>query len=283
MHSLIEPCQRLRNEEVNGLTLTEFAQPPSLTVSKHTHEHATILFTLRGLAADQIAGNFKECDPGTVLIRPAGEPHTHHYGREGAHCLVIEVNQSKTPAIASFSTILERVEHFRVPIVDSIALRICQELRVMDSASELAIAGLFLEIMAEAVRQRFKSFTSPAQPLWLGAARDLIHENYTQHLSLSQIAAAVGVHPAHLAEVFRKHFRLTVGQYIRRMRLDHAANELLFSDKPISEISTMAGFYDQSHFSKIFKRHTGIPPAKMRAGSRTSKAHTKTLQLSKLG
>jgi AraC family transcriptional regulator len=278
----IEPRERLRNHELNGLILTEFVQPPSLTVTKHAHECATILFTLEGFAADRIAGHVWECQPASLLIRPAGAPHSHHYGRVGAHCLVIEVKPSRLAAIRSFSSVLDSVGHFNDVRLAGLGLRIYTELHIMDSASELAIEGLVLEMMAQAVRQTRETITSGAQPFWLNIAQDLIHENYTQHLSLSEIAGVVGVHPAHLAEVFRKNFGLTIGQYIRRLRLDHATREVLLSDKPLAEISATAGFYDQSHFTKIFKRHTGMAPAKMRAAARISNAHTKTLRFSKL-
>ncbi|HET9787346.1 MAG TPA: helix-turn-helix transcriptional regulator, partial [Pyrinomonadaceae bacterium] len=80
-----------------------------------------------------------------------------------------------------------------------------------------------------------------------------------------EIAHLVGVHPTHLARSFKKHYRTTVGEYLRRLRLDWATRRLSETEDSITEIALAAGFYDQSHFSHLFKQHTGLTPAEFRA------------------
>src|ERR1700674_997613 len=127
MHSPIEPLERLRHLEMNELIISEFAQPPALRIPRHYHECATVLFTLRGFAADQIAGRVYECNPSSVLIRPAGEVHTHHYGRRGAHCLVIEVKPHRREAIRALSQVLDRVGSFNNCLLSQLATRLYME------------------------------------------------------------------------------------------------------------------------------------------------------------
>ena len=73
---------------------------------------------------------------------------------------------------------------------------------------------------------------------------------------LKRIAARAGVHPAHLARAFHKKYGCTVGEYLRQLRLEQAIMDLEQTDKSISQISQDAGFYDQSHFVRCFKKHT---------------------------
>ncbi|HET6889822.1 MAG TPA: AraC family transcriptional regulator [Pyrinomonadaceae bacterium] len=282
MHSSIKPLEHLRSSETNGLILTEFAQPASFKVPKHFHECATVLFTIRGFAADSIAGRVRECKPSSILIRPAGEVHTHHYGRQGLHGLVIEIKPHRLQQLRVFSSILDQVGLFDDCLSSDLGMRLYLESRIRDSASALAIEGLLMEMLALAVRQNAQYYISSTRPHWLRQARDFIEASYTGSLSLSQVALTVGVHPAHLAEMFRKHYGCTVGQYIRQLRLDHAAREVMLSNRSMAEISVAAGFYDQSHFTRLFKRRTGRSPAAMRVLSRTPKAHAKSLELSKL-
>jgi AraC family transcriptional regulator len=96
-------------------------------------------------------------------------------------------------------------------------------------------------------------------------ARELCHEQFAQSISLAGVAHSVGVHPAHLARMFRRHYQCTVGEYIRRLRLDHAARELTRSDRPVVDIASASGFYDQSHFTHAFKLHTGLTPTGYRS------------------
>jgi AraC family transcriptional regulator len=276
MHSPIDPVKRLRRGELSGLVLTEFAQPPDFRVPSHSHECATILFVLKGVAADLMAGRVHGCRPAGVLVRPAGEPHAHHYGREGAHCLVVEVKPHRHEAVRSFSQVLDRVGSSEDGLLSELAGRLYAESLVMDSASELAVEGIVLEVLARVARRDTEARTGDAQPPWLGRAVEFIRANFACPVGLSQIAAEAGVHAAHLAEVFRKHHGCSVGQYVRRLRLDYAVGEVMFSEKSLADISLEAGFYDQSHFTRFFKRYAGMPPAEMRNRARAAAARTKS-------
>jgi AraC family transcriptional regulator len=102
-------------------------------------------------------------------------------------------------------------------------------------------------------------------PHWLTQARDLLHGRFADSLNLVEIANTVGVHPTHLARTFKKYYQTTVGEYLRRLRLDWAMRQLSETEASIADIASAAGFYDQSHFSNLFKQHTGFTPAEFRA------------------
>jgi AraC family transcriptional regulator len=72
------------------------------------------------------------------------------------------------------------------------------------------------------------------------------------------------VHPVHLSREFHKHFRMTVGEYIRKRRIEHASELLSNSELPMSEIASICGFSDQSHFCALFKKHLGMTPGNFR-------------------
>ncbi len=82
------------------------------------------------------------------------------------------------------------------------------------------------------------------------------HDNRLGHAG----AHVVGVHPDHLARAFRLRFGAPIGSYLRRLRLDWAAMRLETGDEGISAVALRAGFADQSHFTRTFKRHTGLTP-----------------------
>lgn len=97
----------------------------------------------------------------------------------------------------------------------------------------------------------------------------MCHEQFDQSISLLRIAETVGVHPAHLARMFRQHFQCTVGEYLRRVRLNHAALDLAGSSKSVVQIASEAGFYDQSHFTHTFKVHMGMTPTEYRSETKS--------------
>ena len=72
------------------------------------------------------------------------------------------------------------------------------------------------------------------------------------------------VHPVLLARAFRTYFGTSPGRYLRRLRLDWAAAELLATQRRLADIALQAGFADQSHFTRAFRRHTGLTPGQYR-------------------
>src|SRR3546814_17031619 len=77
-----------------------------------------------------------------------------------------------------------------------------------------------------------------------------------------------GVHPVHLAREFHRRFGCTVGHYIRQRRIEFACHRLTASRDPLFEVAVEAGFSDQSHLTKPFRRLVGLPPEIGRATGR---------------
>jgi YesN/AraC family two-component response regulator len=72
-------------------------------------------------------------------------------------------------------------------------------------------------------------------------------------------------HPAYVSREFSKYFiNLSFGEYIRKLRIEKATDLLRSSKHSLSEIAYLNGFSDQSHFTRIFKKHTGKSPAEFR-------------------
>ena len=141
-------------------------------------------------------------------------------------------------------------------------LRLYKEFRHPDEVSTLVIEGLMLEILAEVVRQTKGTERTP--PKWLIQARELLDAHFAEHLMLDTIAVSVDMHPIHLVREFRKHFDCTIGEYVRRKRIEYVCRQLVDSESSLVEISIAAGFCDQSHLSRVFKRFVGVTPGEYR-------------------
>jgi AraC family transcriptional regulator len=121
--------------------------------------------------------------------------------------------------------------------------------------------------MAEVSRRRVKTAENTS-PRWLERTRELLHAHFTEDMTLKRIAGAVGTHPVHLARVFRQYHGCTIGEYVRRLRIESACRELALTDAPLSQIALALGFYDQSHFSRTFKKLVGLTPTVYQASFR---------------
>ncbi len=261
----------LRSRQHSGFTFTESLYPPHLNLPKHCHERAYCCFVLHGAYTEQYEGKLRTCPPSTLVFHPPREEHSDRFHEQGGRLFRIEVEPGRLSAIRDHSPLWERPGDFRGGRLAFLARQLYREFREDDRAAALAMEGLTLEILAEAARCNTPS-EAARFPAWLRQVRELLHERFCENLTLSTVAAAVDVHPAHLVRTFRRFYRSTVGDYLRRLRIEFASQQLTATDAPLAAIAVASGFADQSHFARTFKRCTGFTPARYRAvhrGART--------------
>jgi AraC-like DNA-binding protein len=160
--------------------------------------------------------------------------------------------------------LLDRVREIRCADIAAEAPRILSEVRRPDRYNAICAEARILVLLSGAARIQIADRDGNRPPGWLARARELLHEEWRTNVTLSRIASIVGMHPCHLAHVFRQYYGESVGSYLRRLRISWAISQLLL-DKPISHIAIEAGFSDQSHFTRACKRHLGVTPAAYRA------------------
>lgn len=105
-------------------------------------------------------------------------------------------------------------------------------------------------------------------PRWLRSVRERLDAEVGRGSSLSLVADDAGVHPVYLSRAFRKYYGCSPGEYARSLQIEVAMRLLKSTDAPASHIAQEAGFADQSHFTRVFKRHTGQTPSRFRTASR---------------
>jgi AraC family transcriptional regulator len=252
----------LRKVEVAGFTVMDAVYAPGMQLRRHTHEQATLSFVLKGGFSETLASGSEDCGPQSFISRPPGVAHANHYGPDGARNLIIEIANSRLDLIQTYVHIHMRPMIGRGGPQTWLAVRLHRELEARDRASILTIEGLALELLAETWCPRPAG--APASVACLKRAEEYLHSNFDQPIGLADVASAAGVHPAYLARVFRLWRHCTVGEYLRRIRLTWATEQLGTSDTPIADISLKAGFYDQSHFTNSFRRLTGLTPSVFR-------------------
>jgi AraC family transcriptional regulator len=253
----------VRWRKVGGLLLAEVRYEPGQHIHRHIHPHARFVLVLQGAITEVRGGETNTYGPSTLLFRCADEPHSYHVSRTGAACLVVDVDDGWYERARQHAPVLAQSAGFRSGFVVHLAHRLYGEFRLRDEVSRLAIESIALGVLAEASR-RVARAGERAMPPWLQRARALVEQHFAEPLPLATVAEHVGVHPVHLARTFRRRYHTTFAGYVRQLRVEFARRELAGSAASLSDIAIAAGFCDQSHFSRLFKRHTGLSPAEYR-------------------
>ena len=257
----------LKNRASAGFILTETAHAAMSRLPRHAHENSYFCFVLEGVYTELYGKRELVCRPCTLTFRSSGEDHEDSFHDHDGRVFVMEISSKWVERLQEDSLTLNSTVEFRGGPLPQLAARLNREFHKTDSASSLSIEGLALEIMAEASRQS-SSMLEHLFPLWLRQAREMLIEHFSENLTLEQIATQVGVHPVHLASVFRQKYGCTVGEFVRRLRIEHACSAIIKGDLPLATIALEAGFADQSHFSKTFKIYTGMTPTTYKKATR---------------
>jgi AraC family transcriptional regulator len=251
--------------EVNGFTLSELRFPQSYVQGPFEPDLPYLAVVLEGGLVKSFPRRALELRRASAVAIPQGTTHGARFGSAGARILIVRPRNASDPVADCF----DRIAELRGRELTWLAWRLAGELRARDAAAPLAAEGFALELLAATTRETRAERPHARPPAWLRAAEELLRARLAERIGLAELAETVGVHPAYLARAFRAHYGLSVGEYGRRLRLAWAAAELAGSETPLAEIASSAGFADQSHFTRVFRRHVGTTPARYRAQARS--------------
>ncbi|MGA9354668.1 MAG: AraC family transcriptional regulator [Terriglobales bacterium] len=256
--------------ELCGAIFTDLLHESARKLPSHSHELPFFGLVMDGQYGERYGREQTFFTPFTIMFRPAGIPHQDEIGPRGVKFFEIELRPSWRKRLDECSGTLDRA------YADCaggqalwLGLKLYRELH-SGVADELATESLLGELLACVGCQPREGSTdrspegSKARPAWLGRVLDKIGAEYNERLTLDQLSAEAGVHPVHLSRVFRRWHGQGVGEFIHRLRIRAACERLLQLEMPIAEIGLAAGFADQSHFTRSFRRVTGISPARFR-------------------
>lgn len=95
-------------------------------------------------------------------------------------------------------------------------------------------------------------------------AIDYIKEHFSEKLSLDDVAQHVHLSKSYLSRIFKEELNSTFTSYTNKIRIEKSKEYLLNHDLSLTDIALLTGFDDQSYFTKVFKKATGVSPGRFR-------------------
>jgi AraC family transcriptional regulator len=251
----------LKNIKLPGFVLSEGIYNSSVKTPQHSHDWALLCLVTKGNYLENHGTKQFMRSSSTVFFHPAEELHVSDFRGSTVGIFQIEIEPRRLQMMDCVTGRFRQPLNFKGGAEIALARKIYQEFKWMDKVSPLAIEGLILELLASAARSADAEKNHRRIPKWLRDAKDFLHDNFTESYSLDDVAAEAGIHPKYLATEFRRHFRLTIGEYLRRLRIEHACRQMATSNASLVDIALSAGFSSQSHFTRTFKEIMGFTPA----------------------
>jgi AraC family transcriptional regulator len=234
---------------------------------RHRHPRPYACIVIAGAFEEAGADRCEPATPGTILLHPADDEHCDRFGPSGATCINVSPNAAWLDATRR-DDLFGGYRAFRGDVALHMGNAIRCRLGARDTAGRLALEAATLALLSEAAQPEPRREGSGA---WVRRVCDDIRREPCAEWTLAGIAATARVHPMHVARTFRRLVGVSVGQFVRAERLAWARAALSASDTSLAAIAIDAGFYDESHFIRAFRRHFGATPGSYRRqrGART--------------
>ncbi len=232
--------------------------PENKSIGMHYHENSHICMLLQGEDIEKRNGSSYLRSSGDVFFYPSGQVH----GTISQKCY------TKNFIVEFESVFLKKYELLESQIETSLSknknvkfqlLRLFSELEHTSDCNSLTIETLLLELLLPRIEH-----IKDNSPRWNKHVLEILSDKWNQTVSLKELSMAVQIHPVAISKYFSIYNNCTIGEYIRKIRIEKSIPMLKNSNMKLGEIAYYCGFADQSHFIRSFKKLTGFLPLELR-------------------
>lgn len=227
-------------------------------VDAHVHTNPYLALHVLGSYRDRDERGDVSINGPAALFFPAGSAHEMIIGRAGLATVIVEFDADVLNRAVAGAAAQRHSRPWVGGEIGSHATRLAQSwLSGASAKAQLSQTFAFLQT-ALTVETRCDA------PPWLDELEAVVDAEF-QAPDVERWAREVGVARPWLLRAYRHWRGEGLGEMLRRRRVENAAILLETTDLDLAEIAAEAGFCDQSHMNRAFKRHTGRTPARARA------------------
>jgi AraC family transcriptional regulator len=253
-----------RTAVAGGCKLTEAIYAPGQSIARHEHALPSWTYVVSGAVEETFSFDSFICSAGMLLSKPASADHSNRYGPYPTRCLLIEVAPDLQMESVMHASLFAAPSVFPNGVIPALASRIYTEFRSRDRIAPFALECLLVELRVAAAR-----LADPARvngkKCWLNRVRDHLEAELRAPPSLSDLASIHDLHPIYICQQFRAVFGMTMGEYVRRVRFEWAREAAGVTTVSLSAIAHAAGYSDQAHLCRDFRKRCGMSPRDYRA------------------
>jgi AraC family transcriptional regulator len=247
--------------DVEGATVFETVHNRPMQVPRHEHAYPYITILLRGRYREPSRRGDSYFVPFSAVFHPAHVRHSGIVDAMGCQFFTLEL---ESPRMNSMQTYVpsDSVFDWHGERILWPMLRLFREYRDSETRSSLTMESLILEIVS-AVAANGQNATVVPLHRWR-LLLEKIHDSFRESIRVRDLASAAGIHPVHVARLFRRYTGVTPGEYLQQLRVQQACRLMQEPERSLAEIASESGFADQSHLNRVLRRFVHCSPGTLR-------------------
>jgi len=242
-----------------GISIIETEYKDQVYEGWHCHKNTHITLFLKGGTLEKRKNDDFPVSEGTVLFYHSGELHLNQNTRFPSKNINLEIAENH---FKEFEITEEAIRKGTSNIVQTklLMLKMYHECLIADTFSKDSINMLLSNFAAA---QNYSEQFSKC-PSWVFSLYEILNDCWNENPSLKDLSNILKISPISISKHFPRYFGCTLGEYIRRLKIDRSLTLIQKSSASLTEISFECGFADQSHFIRTFKQQTGFLPKNFR-------------------
>ena len=260
-------------------------------VTWHSHEGFELVFLVDGATAYEFAGRTTvDLRGGHFLVVPPGLVHRGLQDVRSPSTICGLALKASPPSAWKRTTFTAAdVRHLRTalenasrkvhpfnPALRWLVRRLMEETASYPGSPHRAEAGIALRalicaVLVEAMRQMLMPVTVPKQ--FVAAAVAYLRQHLHEPVGMADLVRHVGFSRARMFDMFKAQTGLTPHDYLQRMRIEKAQEQLRQTVLSVTDIGMAVGFSSGQYFSTVFARYSGVSPTGFREGAKPINPH----------
>ncbi|GGF01347.1 helix-turn-helix transcriptional regulator [Flavobacterium limi] len=238
-----------------GIAVVETEYQNKVYEGWHSHNNAHITLFLKGGTTEKRKNFSETVGAGSLLFYHSDELHLNQNTLFPSKNINIEIEENILKELHINEAIIEKSIK-NTALTKFLILKIFKETLTADTFSSDNITMLFSQLFQ--THNHLERFEKG--PYWVKSLNELLNDCWNQNPNLKDLAQVLHLNPITISKHFPKYFGCTLGEYMRRIKIDRSISLIQSCHSNLTEISLECGFADQSHFIRTFKNQTGFLP-----------------------
>ncbi len=236
------------------VSVVNYTQPVS--EEWHSHEDIHLSLILQGGNLESRKKEDRQVTPGKIMAYNQGEVHRNRFTAFPSKNLNLELeNDFFSDNHLSF----QQLNSSNTQQIDAYLnlIKIYKELYIDDLYTQDSIKTSLTSLFTSTSISLYK-------PTWVNQLKEIVEDRWNEFISLDELSKTLNVHPVTISKYFKKYYQGSLGDYMRKVKVQRAINYLYHTKMSITQIAYASGFSDHSHMTRVFKLYLGCSPKEIK-------------------